>query len=252
MEQPGRAAPFPGGTAVSRVRIYDWETPDDEHGGSAHVHLACTEAYVVLGGRGRLQTLSGDGFGEVRLAPGDLVWFTPGVIHRPINDGGLDVLVVMSNGGLPEAGDCVMTFPPDVLADEERYATAFASVATRSTAPGGAERVDARDADAARARRDLAIEGFLGLRERVEAEGPRALEPFYAAAHRLVASKLDGWEERWRAGVQAAAEDTREQLAALRGGDASVLARGQVFVGGAASQERFGMCGRLTPYDAVT
>lgn len=241
------SAPLPGGTALSRVRIYDWDTADDEHGGSAHVHLACTEAYVVLDGSGRLQTLGPDGFGEVPLRPGDLVWFTPGVIHRPINDGGLDVLVVMANGGLPEAGDCVLTFPPEVLADPDLYAAANAAVPSD---PGGAQRVDARDAAAARTRRDLAIEGFLALRAQVEAAGASALDPFYAAARRLVAPKLDDWERRWADGALAAAESTRAQLAALRRGDTAVLHDGGVFVGGAAREERFGMCGRLSPYES--
>jgi mannose-6-phosphate isomerase-like protein (cupin superfamily) len=109
---PDLARLFPGGTAVSLLAVYDWPGPDGAPGGSAHVHLACTEAYVVVGGRGRLQTLSAGGYAETPLTPLTVAWFSPGVIHRLINDGGLQILVVMQNGGLPEAGDSVLTFPP--------------------------------------------------------------------------------------------------------------------------------------------
>ena len=51
------------------------------------------------------------------LEPGAFVWFTPGTIHRLVNGGDLEILVLMQNAGLPEAGDMVITFPPDVLAD---------------------------------------------------------------------------------------------------------------------------------------
>ena len=32
-------------------------------------------------------------------------------LHRAVNDGDLQVVVVMRNSGLPEAGDAVLTFP---------------------------------------------------------------------------------------------------------------------------------------------
>ncbi|HEY8454580.1 MAG TPA: cupin domain-containing protein [Actinopolymorphaceae bacterium] len=231
---------FPGGTAVSRVRIYDWPTRDGLRGGSPHVHLLCTEGYVVTAGTGRLQTLGPDGFVEVPLQVGDVVWFTPGVIHRAVNDGGLEVVIVMQNAGLPEAGDAVLTFPREVLADPERYAAAAAL-----TSP---ERVEAADEQAARRRRDLAVEGFLQLRERVEAEGPEGLAEFHALAYELIKSRLDGWERRWREGPLAVAEQTGHQFAALRQGDVSELRRGGVFVRNAPS-ERYGMCGRLSAYN---
>lgn len=89
-------------------------------GGSPHLHLVCTEAYVVTGGRGAVQTLSPDGYRDIPLEPGSVAWFTPGTVHRMVQGGALRVTVLMQNGGLPEAGDAVFTFPPEVLADTPR------------------------------------------------------------------------------------------------------------------------------------
>ncbi|WP_020574291.1 cupin domain-containing protein [Actinopolymorpha alba] len=227
---------FPGGTAVSRVRIYDWPTADGLHGGSPHAHFVCTEGYAVLGGVGRLQTLGPEGYVECPLRPGDVVWFTPGVIHRAVNDGGLDILVVMQNAGLPEAGDAVLTMPPGVLANPERYA-AEVSLASGDTAPASARR-----------RRDLAIEGFRALRRRVLAEGAAGLADFYFAALALIGPRLSDWEKHWRDGPLAAVEETGRQLAALRDGDLSHLGAGGVFASPPPA-ERWGMCGRLSAYD---
>ncbi|MBE1878753.1 cupin domain-containing protein [Myceligenerans pegani] len=118
---------FPGGTSVSHLRVYDWPAPDAPGGsGTPHFHTTSTEAYVVVGGRGRVETLGPQGWASHGLVPGRIVWFSPGVIHRAINDGGLEVLVLMSNAGLPEAGDAVFTFPPEVLASQDAYARAAA------------------------------------------------------------------------------------------------------------------------------
>lgn len=236
----GGTGQFPGGTAVSRVRIYDWPTVDGLRGGSPHIHLVCTEGYVVTAGTGRLQTLGPDGAVEVPLRVGDVVWFTPGVIHRAVNDGGLEVLVVMQNAGLPEAGDAVMTMPPAVLADPDRYAAEI----TLSTP----DRMNPDDEHIARRRRDLAVEGFLVLRDRVEADGPDALADFYAAAQRLVEPRLASWQERWNDGPRTAVDQTGRQLHGLRDGDVSHLGHGGVFAT-PPPRERFGMCGRLSTYD---
>jgi mannose-6-phosphate isomerase-like protein (cupin superfamily) len=113
---------FPGGTAVSGLQVYDWPADDGLSGGSPHVHLACTEAYVVVGGEGTLQTLTVQGPSQIPLRPGTVAWFGPGTIHRAVNgDGALRVVVLMQNGGLPEAGDAVLTFPPEVLANPAAY-----------------------------------------------------------------------------------------------------------------------------------
>src|SRR5487761_291952 len=66
---PSAAAAFPGATGVTVLDVYDWPAPDGLPGGSAHVHLASTEGYVVLSGAGRLQTLGerGDAAAPGRL-----------------------------------------------------------------------------------------------------------------------------------------------------------------------------------------
>src|SRR5215470_736816 len=117
-------AAFPGATGLTVLEVYDWVAPDGLRGGSAHVHLASTEGYLVLSGAGSLQTLSHQGYTATPLRPGDCVWFTPGTIHRLVNDGGLRLAIVMQNAGLPEHGDAVLTFAPGVLADPARYARA--------------------------------------------------------------------------------------------------------------------------------
>ena len=176
---------FPGATAVSRLRVYDWPTVDGLRGGSPHLHTVSAEGYVVLGGRGAVQTLSGEGYDEHPLSAGVMLWFTPGTVHRLINEGDLDILVVMQNAGLPEAGDAVLTFPPEVLDDPAAYAAA----AALPDAGAGEPTVAA----AALARRNLAIEGFLDLRERVFADGPGTLKDLYAAAAALVGGRTGEW-----------------------------------------------------------
>jgi len=107
--------PLPGGIGVSHLRAYDWAAEDGVRGGSPHVHLACTEAYVVTGGRGAVQTLSAGGYAETPLEAGVIAWFAPGTVHRMVQDDGLRVTVLMQNSGLPEAGDAVFTFPPQPI-----------------------------------------------------------------------------------------------------------------------------------------
>jgi hypothetical protein len=242
---PGPAGPdlsrlFPGGTAVSLLAVYDWSGPDGAAGGSAHVHLACTEGYVVVGGRGRLQTLSADGYAETPLTPLTVAWFSPGVIHRLINDGGLQILVVMQNGGLPEAGDSVLTFPPAQLADPRAYRAA-ASLPDAAVTPAG---------DAARARKDLAVAGFIQLRERVAAEGRQALDDFYTAAAALVRGQAPAWREVLENGAFAAAIRTGNQIGLLASGSHDHLREGRLTVLGPRADRAYGMCGRLAAYPA--
>ncbi|MBL0888256.1 cupin domain-containing protein [Myceligenerans indicum] len=257
---------FPGGTSVSHLRVYDWSAPDAPGGsGTPHFHTTSTEAYVVLGGRGRVETLGPDGYATHDLAPGRIVWFSPGVIHRAVNDGDLEVLVVMSNAGLPEAGDAVMTFPPQVLATPDAYRAAAGLPEPSGAGAGGMADDLAEDAPvaaAARARRDLALEGYVALRDAVSSNGPEALEPLYAAAARLVGDRARQWRRLWTTTVARAASDTDRALDALAGtgldaprpedgeqagtGAVGHLMRGAVAVADARpGPRRYGMCGRL-------
>ena len=130
--------PLPGAVGLSHLSAYDWEAADGVCGGSPHLHLACTEAYVVTGGRGAVQTLTAPtAYRDIPLEPGSVAWFTPGTVHRMVQGGDLRITVLMQNSGLPEAGDAVFTFPPEVLADPERYAAAAALPARYGPGDGG-------------------------------------------------------------------------------------------------------------------
>ncbi|MFG2783657.1 cupin domain-containing protein [Streptomyces prunicolor] len=239
---------LPGGVAVSHLSVYDWPAEggvdDGVCGGTPHMHLTCSEGYVVTGGRGAVQTLtmadtiSGttSGYEVTPLAAGTVAWFTPGTIHRLVNEGDLRITVLMQNSGLPEAGDAVLTLPPRYLTDPETYAAATAIP------------VDAPEAEqerAARARRDLALEGYRALRS---AEGPEALAAFHRAAAALVRPRLGEWRERWERGALAAATATGEQLDRLEQGDFSHLADAAVRAEQPSAYGKFGMCGRLDVY----
>ena len=226
--------PLPGAVGVSKLCVYDTITPDGLHGGTPHLHLCCTEAYVVTSGAGSVQTLSGQGFAEHDLQPGAVVWFTPGTIHRLINRDRLEIVVLMSNSGLPEAGDAVLTFPPHIVGDPDAYAETV-------TLPNGG--APGTDIATAHRRRDLAVEGFHALRD------PAKLAEFYAAAVTLKQPLLDEWQTRWERGAKAAADATGDHLDALRDGDTTHLAASRVSVKpGPDEVGRLGMCGLLNTY----
>jgi mannose-6-phosphate isomerase-like protein (cupin superfamily) len=227
---------LPGGVAVSHLAVYDWPAADGVCGGTPHMHLTCSEAYVVTGGRGAVQTLTASGYEVTPLAPGTIARFTPGTIHRLVNEDDLRITVLMQNNGLPEAGDAVLTLPPEYLTDPETYA-----VATRI--PMDAPREEQERA--ARARRDLALEGYRALRD---ASGPEPLAAFHRAAAALVRPRLAQWRARWERGARAAAAATEEQLDRLERGDVSHLADAVVRAEEPSAYGRFGMCGRLDVY----
>jgi mannose-6-phosphate isomerase-like protein (cupin superfamily) len=223
---------LPGAVGISALRVYDWDAVDGLCGGAPHVHLCCTECYVVVGGAGRLQTLTASGVGEQPLRPGDVVWFGPGTVHRAVNDGDLRVVVLMQNSGLPEAGDAVLTLPPEHLVDRKAYDRA----------------ADVPSPERARARRDLAVEGFLELRRRTGAGDPSALEEFYAAAAALIRPQLTTWRERWQRGAAAVADRTGREIDALAAGDHAHLRVAEVVRAEQPPQDTLGMCGYLAPY----
>lgn len=195
-------APHPAfrATAVSTLRI-------GGAGGGVrdcpHVHLACTEAYVVVRGEGELRTLTIAGHERRLLRPGVVVWFAPGTVHHATDlDGALEVVVVTQNSGMIEAGDVVATFPPEHLESPEAY-----RIAARAEDDAGARR-----------RRDLAVAGFGALAEAVSAAEPAALAAFYRQAVQLRSELYGSWDKVLRSGALAAAERTAGDLWALRQG----------------------------------
>ncbi|MDX6282100.1 MAG: hypothetical protein QOH03_3171 [Kribbellaceae bacterium] len=231
----GPVAALPGGIGVSRLTVYDIEAPDGLVGGTPHVHLACSEGYYVIAGSGAVQTLNPKGFAETPLQAGTVVWFDPGTIHRLINGGGLQILTLMSNSGLPEAGDAVLTLPPGHLTDRETYLKA-----TTLTGEGEAR------TPSAMARRNLALEGFAVLRD----AGPSALDAFYESAIRIVQPQLADWRKRWEQGARRLADETGAALEALEAGKAPHLQNAELHELAAPTEYgRHGMCGRLDVYD---
>jgi hypothetical protein len=173
------------------------------------------------------------------LQAGTVVWFDPGTIHRLVNGGGLQILTLMSNSGLPEAGDAVLTLPPEHLTDRETY------LAATTLTGEGEERTPS-----AMRRRDLALEGFKTLRAAYDADGPAALEPFYSAAIVIVQPQLADWRRRWEQGARRLAEETGAALDALETGTAPHLQTAELHqIPSPTELGRHGMCGRLDVYD---
>jgi mannose-6-phosphate isomerase-like protein (cupin superfamily) len=242
---PDRSVPaLPGGISLTHLRVYNTEGPDGLRGGSPHLHFACSEAYFVVVGEGAVQTLSHSGFREVPLKGGHLVWFTPGLIHRLINqDGHLEIYVVMENAGLPEQGDSLLTFPSRYLKDERTY------LEVASLSPAGAVYADSEEA--AGRRRDLAVEGFLALRQAFATKGASALSEFYEQAVGLMKPKVPTWQQLWQSGPVSTIHRTESYLEALAGGSAGYLASGSVYempVDGERENRKLGFCGTLRTY----
>jgi hypothetical protein len=144
---------------------------------------------------------------------------------------------MMQNAGLPEAGDMVITFAPDVLADSERYTAAAALPPGEQTTHGSGS--------AARARRDAAVTAFGALRS----GGTTALAEFHRAAAQIVRPHLDRFASVWTDGPARASAATGEQLVALAAGDASHLADASVHrLPPPADERRMGCCGTLGTY----
>lgn len=239
-DQPPPPPRFPGGTAVSRLRVYDWESADGLCGGSPHLHTVSSEAYVVTAGTGAVHTISMAGIQQHGLAAGSLVWFSPGTVHRLVNTDGLTLNVIMSNAGLPEAGDAVLTFPRRILQDPDLYAA-------HAALPRDAK--ESEVAAAARRRRDLALEGYAQLHTSVLRDGTPALAEFHRAAARLVRPRVGHWKELWSANVQSQVEATEQALRELADGSAASLAGAAVASAEQRPGEGFGMCGRLTTWE---
>ena len=111
------------GIGLTHLTVYDQRPgPDGVHSGCPHVHAVTDEAYYVLAGTGAIDLHdAAHGFRSVPLAPGSYVQFTPGTLHRAVNQGGLTVLAVMGNAGLAERGDARVWFGPEVDADPAAY-----------------------------------------------------------------------------------------------------------------------------------
>jgi mannose-6-phosphate isomerase-like protein (cupin superfamily) len=240
---PGRPAttvpPLPGAVGISRLDVYPDAAIDGVVGGTPHVHLVCSEGYYVIAGSGTVQTVTAGGRHEVALRTGTVAWFTPGAVHRLTNDGDLQILTLMQNSGLPEAGDAVLTMPAAVLADPGEYDRV-------AQTPSGATLEDAYR------RRDLAVQGLEELLTAIDRDGPPALDAFYRSAAAIIRPLLQQWHRLWDDGPRRAAEDTGDQIVALGEGDVAHLLRADVHARPEPVETgRLGMCGLLETYPAA-
>lgn len=226
---------FLGGVALSRLRVYEACAPDGMAGGSPHFHLACAEAYFVLAGAGAVELVSlAHGYQRLQLKPGDAVQFEPGIVHRLVNEGNLEILVLMQNAGLPENGDAVFTFLPEVLSDAEIYRQ-YASIDSL---------------EGALTRRDHAVAGLSVLKDafaRSADEGRGLLRDLHQSAAELVQPSVKSWMDIVERGPARAAAKTRSHLLELGTGRPGDLAGSQI-LRLLANEERLGMCGRLNPF----
>lgn len=232
--------PFPAAVGLTHLRVYDTAAPDGVIGGSPHVHLASAEAYIPIGGEGEVQTLSASGEETFPLHKGTIVWFEPGVIHRLINvDRELELLVIMQNAGLPEAGDAVFTFPDDIMADELAYL-------------GAASLNGATDAErivSTQRRRDRAVEGFGSLVGALRSGDDGPLRTFFERATALKRALAPEWESLVEAGPVQATRTTQDHLAELAQGSSAGLLEARVESGRSESDRPgIGMCGVLQAY----
>jgi mannose-6-phosphate isomerase-like protein (cupin superfamily) len=237
---PGRPAapvpPLPGAVGISRLSVYPDAAVDGMVGGTPHVHLVCSEGYYVIAGTGTVHTLTTAGQQRVTLRAGTVAWFTPGTVHRLANDGDLQILTLMQNSGLPEAGDAVLTMPAAVLADPAEYDRV---ARLRAGAP----------LEDAYRRRDLAVEGLEELLTAIDRDGPPALEAFYRSAAAIIRPLLQRWHSLWNDGPRRTVQDTGDQIVALGKGDvAHLLGAGVHARTEPAETGRLGMCGLLETY----
>ncbi|MGE7387017.1 cupin domain-containing protein [Streptomyces sp. NPDC004126] len=230
---------LPAGIGMSRVHVYSSQAPDGQCGGTPHMHLACSELYVALEGRGAAEFLTPDGVRRVDLNPGDAVQFTPGTVHRLITgpEDSLRILVVMENGHVNEEGDVVFTFADSDLADPDRYA-----------------RLAAADTpDEARARRDRAVRGYTELVEAWQASpalGLERLRAFHGRAVGLVRGRAVAWPRLIEEGPARMLAELTARARAVAAGDTGHLERATVTPLPAPRPESMvpRMCGTLWPY----
>ena len=222
-----------GGIGISRVVVYSQRpAPDGQHGGSPHIHSVTDEAYYVTKGSGRVELHDLErGFRRVRLEPGTYVDFEAGVLHRLVNEGGLELLAIMGNAGLPEAGDARMYFGPEVDASPALYEELW-SLPRRKGLEGALER------------RDRAITAYLQLTKLWESDRHAyfaELRRFVETANRAAALKKDSFIPHIERGPQAKLEKVRARLAHLDGVEEHPVVRQQP----QAETVAFGMCGQL-------
>ena len=230
--------PLPGAVGVSKLCVYDTVTPDGLPGGTPHLHLCCTEAYVVSRRHGT---------GADPLRPGRLRGARPEARHRP--------LVHARHHPPPDQP----RRPGDHRAHEQHRP------------PGGGRRgahLPARHRGATPTATPRPSRSRTAAPPAPTSPPPTAaatspsrastscvttapLDEFYAAAMKLKQPLLDGWRERWEHGrTRRPRSDRPADRRARPSGDPGHLRR---ITRERASREpdeagRLGMCGLLNTY----
>ena len=200
------------------------------------MHFLCTEMYFVTRGNGAVEMIDGKGFSRVELATHSALIFSPGTIHRLINPNrDMELLVIMQNSGLPERGDNVVCFRPEIMASQEEYQNGM-KVSSFAEAY---------------ARRDKGVEGFLELKaafaEGLEV-GRGALERFYHHANLRTASLRPEWQGIIKQGSLAEANTSLAHLQQLNDNQLDFLDAAQQFSIHPSDYNTPGFCGALNRY----
>lgn len=230
---------FPSAVGFTWLRVYDSVAPDGVPGGSPHVHHVHLGS-VHHGRQPRRGAYAGSGWVPyVRLGPGGVVWFEPGIIHRLVNTSGdLQIFVVMQNAGLPEAGDAVLTFPENTLTDPDAYR----SEAGLLDASGEKRLVEAA------VRRNLAVEGFSAMLDADEAGRLDRYERFLKDAVALRRDLVPEWRQLWQERLLVEAQRTGGRLDEIAVGAITALTQVRVASYMPKKEPAVGMCGQLDTY----
>ncbi|MEY5063161.1 MAG: hypothetical protein RLZZ112_1125 [Verrucomicrobiota bacterium] len=228
-----------GGIGFSRVVVYTQQAaPDGCHGGCPHMHAITEEAYYVTKGRGRVELHDEQhGFRTVRLEPGTYLDFQPRVLHRLVNEDGLELLAIMGNAGLAEAGDARIYFGREVDASPERYAELW-SLPQRLSLAGALER------------RDHAVRAYMQLMalwRESRAEYEKELSRFVRKVLETAAQKKADFLPFVEAGPLAAGRRAQGRLEAVPTPAGAPLVRHQP----EETLPGLGMCGQLYRMTAV-
>ncbi|GAB4189504.1 MAG: cupin domain-containing protein [Phycisphaeraceae bacterium] len=229
-----------GGIGLTEVHVYSQRpAPDGLFSGCPHVHAVTDEGYFVLEGSGAVEfhdlTL---GYRKMPLERGQYVHFPPLVMHRIISDGELVILGMMGNAGLAESGEARIYFGPGVDEDAEAFAWCVGLP-------------KAKGLEGALQRRDMAVEGYLGLmrlwetdRDAYFKELKRFFDMHCRAMHAIAGTLVD----RVVRGPMAWAQATLSRIEALPGGP---RVEPLVKLSRRGSESAFGMCGVLRPITSL-
>jgi mannose-6-phosphate isomerase-like protein (cupin superfamily) len=227
--------PLIGGIGLTLVTVYEQHpAPDGETSGSPHIHAVTDEAYYVVAGCGAAEFHDPiQGYRRVFLQAGQYLEFEPGILHRLVSTGGLQVLGLMANAGLTEAGDARIYFGKDVDEDPALYRQLWSLPRTSGLA-GALER------------RDRAVSAYrqlLDLWEKNRSAYFTELSRFLDVVRTEAFSRRDLYMKAVELGPAAWAEKSRSAIRLLPQGALAPGIRGQMPV----AEPVYGMCGLLQP-----